>query len=187
LSFCYLPIESPHLRQGEIIENLFEFIPRVAAGETTEAEKTTKLEKVSHPLVVVVSQDCDLESDYGARLGDREKDKLLVHVLLCDLFTMEEVRFRSNLKSDLFKRVRQNQDERYHHFLEGPLTCSSQRLPDLYADFKLTFSQPVDFLYWLISSGGAARRAIVPEPYLRDFIHRLHSFLGRVPVPPPAA
>ncbi len=183
MSFYYLPSHSSWLRQGEIIENLFELRPRVLEGEIIDVKQNTKLVKIDHPYAIVASQDCDLEWDYKARQGQAEDDKLLMHVLFCDLFTQGEIYLRGRLKSDLRRRVRKNQDERYHRLNEAPIHETGQALPELYADFKATFSLPVEFVYRLISSSQAARRGFLPHPYLQDFTHRLYNFLGRVALP----
>jgi hypothetical protein len=130
-----------------------------------------------------VSQNCDIEQDYKARSGEIREDKLLTHFLLCSLFTQGEVKSRSNLGSDLWKRIRQNQDERYHYLGEAPVRSTENRLPELIADFKSTFSAPVEFVYWLVSTGQTARKGGLLSPYLEDFMHRLYTFLGRVATP----
>lgn len=142
-----------------------------------------KVEQIIHPYTIVVSQNCDIEQDYKARSGEVREDKLLTHLLFCALFTQGEVKSRSNLKSDQWKRVRQNQDERYHYLSEAPVHDTENSLPELIADFKTTFSLPVEFVYWLVSTGQATRKGGLLSPYLEDFMHRLYSFLGRVATP----
>lgn len=182
MPLVYIPSESSHLRQGEIIENIFELTPKLPLGKTTDMEQT-RASRTDHPRAIIVSQDCDLEWDYKARQGQVSNDKLLQHVLFCDLFLRDELILRSKLASDLFKRVKQNQDERYHHFNEASIAGTGQTLPELYVDFKTTFSLPVEFVYSLISNQYAVRRGFLPSPYLQDFTHRLYSFLARVPIP----
>jgi hypothetical protein len=181
---CYLPAESRYLRQGEIIENLIEVGPRIPPGQTTiDVRLNTEVDIIYHPYAVVVSQDCDLEWDYRARQGEAQDDKLLRHVLFCDLFSHDGVVVHGHLNTDLFRRVKQNQNERYHRLAEAPIYGIEQGLPELYADFKAIFSLSVEFVYWLTSSGHATRRGFLPSPYLQDFVHRLYTFLGRVAIP----
>lgn len=146
-------------------------------------KQITPVERLDHPYAIIISQDCDLEWDYRARHGQVPDDKLLAHVLFCDLFLPNEIRSGGRLNSELFRRVKQNQDERYHHFDAAPIHETGQALPELYADFKATFSLPVEFVYSLTSGGKATRRGFLPAPYLQDFIQRLYSFLGRVAIP----
>jgi hypothetical protein len=180
---CYVPSNFPYLRQGEIIENLIELGPRTPPEQTIDGRQTAEIDIIYHPYAIVVSQDCDLYWDYRARQGEAQDDKLLRHVLFCDLFGQAEIRVRSRLGSEGFKRVRQNQDERYHCLAEAPIYGIEQSLPELYADFKAISSLSVVFVYSLTSSGQATRRGFLPSPYLQHFVHRLHAFLGRVAIP----
>jgi hypothetical protein len=183
VALSYVQHNSPFLKQGEILNNLFELKLQVPVETTIDTIPQPKFEQVSHPYVIVVSQDCDLEQDYKARSGGVSKDKLLAHIIFCALFTQDEVRGRSNLKSDQWKRVWQNQDERYHYLREAPVLGTENSLPELIADFKTTFSLPVEFVYWLVSTGQTIREGTLLSPYLEDFMHRLYGFLGRVATP----
>lgn len=182
MAFCYVACDSPDLQQGEIISDLFEFKLQLTERKTIDATKE-KFIPVSHPYTIIVSQDCDLEQDYRARTGQIPDDKLVTHVLVCALFTQDEFRNRSRIGSDLWKRVRQNQDERYHYLIEATIRDTENNLPELIADFKTVFSLPTEFVYWLLSTEQATRRGALCSPYLEDFMHRLYSFLGRVATP----
>jgi len=206
----YVRHNSPFLRQGEIVSNLFEFKLQMSeeVKSINDVPETAEFDPIAHSYVIVVSQGCDLEWDYRARSEGASDDKLLTHILFCALFPLDEVRSRSGLKSELWKRVRQNQDERYHHLDEALLVNTEQFtnefvaamhkmssedfhkkhetaeiVPELIADFKTTFSLPTEFTYWLVSTGLANRKGALFPPYLEDFMHRLYSFLGRVATP----
>jgi len=181
--FSYVRHNDPFLKQGEIINNLVELKLQIPKETTIEAIGEPKFDPIGHPYVIVVSQGCDLEQDYKARLGAVADDKLLTHVLVCALFTQDELRNRNKIKSDLWKRVRQNQDERYHYLIEAPIKDAENNLPELIADFKTNFSLPTEFVYWLISTKQVTREGALCSPYLEDFMHRLYSFLGRVATP----
>ena len=184
MAFFYVQHNSPFFRQGEIVNNLFELKLQITEQKSIDdVRKDAKFDPIVHPYVIVISQDCDLEWDYKARLGDASEEKLLTHILFCALFTQDEVRNRSGLRHELWKRVRQNQDERYHRLDEAPIKDTENNLPELIADFKTTFSLPTEFVYWLISTGQATRKGALYSPYLEDFMHRLYSFLGRVATP----
>ncbi len=183
MPFSYVRHNSPFIRQGEIVNNLFELKLLIPQRKTIDVNKE-KFVPIVQPYAIVVSQDCDLKWDYEARSsGEVSEGKILTHVLFCALFTQDEVKSRSNLKSDQWKRVRQNQDERYHYLSEAPVRDTENSLPELIADFKTTFSLPVEFVYWLISTGQAIREGSLFPPYLEDFMHRVYSFLGRVATP----
>ena len=205
----YVRHNSPFLRQGEIISNLVEFKLRTSEAKSiNDVSEKGKADQITHQYVIVVSQDCDLEWDYKARSEEASEDKLLTHILFCALFPLDEVRNRGRLKSELWKRVGQNQDERYHHLDEALLISTEQCtnefvadihkmstedfhkkygteeiVPELIADFKTTFSLPNEFAYWLVASGQANRKGALFSPYLEDFMHRLYGFLGRVATP----
>lgn len=182
----YVASDSARLRQGEIIEDLVELGPVASDHRRLEADEprvTAQFERIRHPYVIVISQDCDLEWDYGAREGSAPEHKLLRHVLFCDLFPPAEVRQRGSLTSGLFDRVKQNQDERYHRFDGAAVGDAGDFLPELVADFKSVFSLPTEFVYSLTSTDELARRGFLPPPYLQHFTHRLHSYLSRVALP----
>lgn len=182
-ALSYIRCDSPFLKQGEIIYNMYELQLQIPQATIATASQGTKFNPIEHPYAIVISQGCDLEQDHRARSGQTSSDKLLTHVLFCALFSQDEVRVRSKLTTDPMKRVRQNQDERYHYLSEAPIDGTETSLPELIADFKTTFSLPVDFVYWLISTEQATRKGALLSPYLEDFMHRLYSFLGRVATP----
>ncbi len=176
------PPNSQYPKQGEIIKDLLELQLQIPAENTIDLNQPLKFDRVDHPYSIVVSQDCALEWDYKARQGEAPEGKLLTHVLFCGLFSEDEIRGR-NLTNELFRRVQRNQDERYHHLLAAPISGTEESIPELFADFKTTFSLPVEFVYWLISTARVDRRGSLPSPYLQDFMHRPYSFLGRVATP----
>lgn len=183
MSLCYERPNSPYPRQGEIIANLFELQFQISASTTIDLNQPAKLDRVDHPYSIVVSQDCDLEWDYKARQGEAPEGKLLTHVLFCGLFSEVELRGRATLTNELYRRVERNQDERYHRLLAAPVSGTDDLIPELFADFKTSFSLPIEFVYWLISTAKINRMGFLASPYLQDFMHRLYSFLGRVATP----
>lgn len=184
MPFSYVRHNSPFIRQGEIINNLSELKLQIPEGKSIDdVRRSAKLEPIIHPYVIVVSQDCDLEWDYKARQGEAPEGKLMTHVLFCDLFLEDELPARGKLTNELFRRVERNQDERYHHLPAAPVSGSDEDIPELFADFKTTFSLPVEFIYWLVSTGQTIRKGALLSPYLERFMQRAYSFLGRVATP----
>ena len=180
----YVRYNSPFIRQGEIINSLFELKLQIPEGKSIDdVREQAKLDPIVHPYVIVVSQDCDLEWDYKARQGEAPEGKLMTHVLFCDLFLEDELPGRNKLTNELFRRVERNQDERYHHLLAAPVSGTDDNIPELFADFKTTFSLPVEFVYWLVSTGQTIRKGTLLSPYLERFMQRVYSFLGRVATP----
>lgn len=189
-----MPLEyvSPNpgrLQQGEVIANLEEF--QVVSG--TSAGEVSYLRR-SHPYVVVMSADCDLLHDFehrralaqqGLAQGTDDNPRLLPHVILCEAYPEEDIR-GSVHGSDLWKRIKQNQDERYHRLSAAVVGNPPVRdLPDLYLDFKKTWSAPTEYLEGSLAGRMEMRLAVVPPVYLHDLMHRLFNFLGRVALPEP--
>ena len=173
---------SSEFRQGEIVTDLIEHRPIYRADQ--DESQPIPVEKIINRHVIIMTPDCDLLSDFKQRSGENpEHPNILQHTLLCELFDMEEIRGQVQ-GSDLWKRIRQNQDERYHRLPGGPVGDSPlAELPDLYLNFKRIFSVPTDSLYQAATSGNVRRIALVPIPFLQDLIHRFYAFHSRVAVP----
>jgi len=187
-----LPTTSGALRQGEIISEVWEHQPSHSPVELPEGS-AIGVHSELHPHLLVMTADCDLLWDYQPRLALRDKGEsvqsardhpsLLPHVLFCEIYDEVEIKGRV-LGSDLWKRIRQNQDERYHHLSAsavGDPTVSD--LPDLYLDFKKTLTLPTHRLYEALESSRIRRSAVLPPVFLQALMHRFYSFLGRVGVP----
>lgn len=178
------------LRQGEILSDVWEHraeYPPIRLDEGTDVN----IQPISHPRLIVMSQDCDLVQDFEARRKlnelqqseetEREVARLLPHILLCELYERDEI--RSRFQSDLWRRVTQNQDERYHCLPAAPLANEKGRLSEFFLDFKKILCLPTDRLYEGLESTQIGRVAVVPPIYLHDLIHRFYSFHSRVALP----
>lgn len=181
MPLCYEPLTSDPLRQGEIIGGLYEYRPVMQADGVGNGG-AVQFEKVTHPFSIILSQDCDLLWDYEARNEKAADDKVLFHILICPLYSKEEIRNSRDLKSDQFRRIQHNNEERYHRFADGPIRGTENVLPELYGDFKSVFSLPTNFVYYLINTGQVLRNGYLQSPYLEQFTHRLYAFMGRVPI-----
>ena len=187
------PPTQPPFRQGEIVHNLLEISPTYSEDitELCDESKSPKVVRVTHPMAVIVTQDCDLRWDWmfrnspeKVRKNEKDENKLLTHIHFCDLFEKGEIRGTRGFSSPLWERVQATQDERYHRFKEGVIgDAGGEMLSEVYVDFKRVFSLPSEYAYWLVTSGFSTSKAVIAEPYLRDFIHRLFSYLSRVAVP----
>jgi hypothetical protein len=190
---------SPHfgpIRQGEILADLWEFRPLVAPVATSQGTSPEVI-PVYHPFVIVMSADCDLEQDFKVRFGGHQAQEvyaegipqegqpaILPHVLLCAAYKSEEMTRPRIPGSDVLRRIRQNQDERYHYFhATGIGNSSSNSVPELYLDFKKMLALPTQSLYNGICNGGLKRIAMVPNIYVHDLMHRFYGFLSRVALP----
>ncbi len=106
-----------------------------------------------------LSQDCDLEQDIDLRFpvdghpptvdAIEQHPNALSHVLLCDALEEKEIRARvPNFGSKDWKRVDQNQNERYHHFSEAEIGAGSgQQLGGIWLDFRKHVSLPTGAFY----------------------------------------
>lgn len=192
MPFSYLPPPSDgSLRQGEILSGIIEHRAVICAQPLEE--RNVPVESIPHHLAVILSADCDLEQDFNTRFlrksladgsqstsVDESDHHLFPYIAVCDLFPPSHVRGRFNHK-ELWKRVVQNQDERYHHFVDQG--CNIQSLSDVYIDFKKAFALPIMAVYRSIIDKQVQRVALVPEIYLHDLMHRYYSFLSRIAVP----
>ena len=173
------------LRQGELLANVYINRP-VAPAAAVRHEVDVAFEE--HPLVVVMTSDCDLLHDFEARKplaalprspGDR---RLVPQVLVCDVYTADQMRPRFAGR-DIWRRAEQNQDERYHSFKSAPIGAGPDSIPDIYLDFKLVFGVFTQGLYDAIDHGAIVRKAVIPPIYLHDLTHRFYGFLSRVALP----
>lgn len=195
MPFQYDPPPSGALRQGEILGDIWEHVPRHPPVES-QPDQTFAVDSVLYKFVVVMSPDCDLDWDFKARFPDQpSKDQLtqhndvssqaasLSHVFLARCYL--EANIRPLVPgSDLWKRIKQNQDERYHHLQSASLIDLPQTtLPDLYIDFKKSLAIPTHSLYEGIRVQGVKRVVLIPNIYIHDLMHRYYGFLSRVGLP----
>jgi hypothetical protein len=185
-------------RQGEILADVIQI--QIGADSLASDTSDISIEEVVHPYALILTQDCDLDWDFKARASvksqqdggtqdqreeNRRQAKLVPNVLLCELTTAESLRPRL-AGSDVLRRIRANQDERYHCFAAIPDDSDSRRegLPELVADFKRVFSIPTEELY-LRLRGGTNRRSTLQSPFLQHLSTRFGYFCLRVALPEP--
>lgn len=167
---------------GSVVER------RVDAALAGELERAS-ISSISYPRVMVLSGDCDLLWDWKARSEstsrDEEADRLkatMPHVLVAILYEESEVRERV-AGGQMWKRLRQNQDARYHYFPEafvGPNDDNST--PELIIDFKKVLGLSTEKLYEGLEAG-IERQGLVPQLYAQDLAQRFHAFHSRVALP----
>ncbi len=174
----YGPSTGGTLLCGEILSAVIQRRQSLRSLRETEPE----LERITHPFSIVVSQDCDLKQDFEARQA--AKPATLLNVLLCQVATAEELRAIASAGSDIWKRIRQNKDERFQFLQAVPASLDSDNkgLPDLGIDFRRYFSIPTDELYEQFSLG-AKRRCRLISPYKEHLMSRFAYFMLRVALP----
>lgn len=172
---------SDSLRQGEILSNVI----RIQLDLKFLGMQEHRVEPVEHGYAVVLTQDCHLEQDFKARQGLNKPDKLLPNVFFCHVATAQQLRGAAGITTDIWRRISQNKDERYH-FLQkigAVLDALQKGLPELGIDFKHYFTIPTDEIYRRIEMGEAKRRCVLISPYLEHFSSRFAYFLSRVALP----
>jgi hypothetical protein len=185
LAELYARSEGGSLRQGEIITGLVQV--RLAV-ETMDSEAPS-IDLVHHPLAVILSQDCDLVQDWQLRSLTPRSDpkaatKLLPDVLLAQMTTSDQMKGQI-AGSDIWKRIRQNKDERYQVLEAVPAgeDALSKGLPALGIDFKRYFTIPTEELYFRVAREMASRRCRLLSPYLEQVSTRFCYYQFRVALP----
>jgi hypothetical protein len=165
-AIIYTPSPSGALRQGEIVSAIRQ--PRLRIDTIFDSEPVVMYE--THPLAIIVTQDCDLEQDYRARNSETADDKRLPNILFCQVMPAID--------------ARANKNERYHFFQAVEKTQESlqEGLPELYVDFKRYFTLPADEVYERLKAS-AHRRCHLLSPYLEHFSTRFAYYQFRVALP----
>lgn len=130
-----------------------------------------------------MNQDCDLEWDFKSRRDGSEGT--LANILLCEAVTAEELkRYPQTKGHDIWKRIRNNKDERYQFLRSvGPDQDSSgKEIPELGIDFKRFFTLPTEEVYRQLGSN-AKRRVFLVAPYAQHLTSRFFYYHSRVALP----
>jgi hypothetical protein len=139
---------------------------------------------IIHPFAIVLTQDCDLTQDWRQRQSlPVDEGKLLPSVLFAQVHQALHLRARIE-GSEMWKRVKQNKDERYH-FLEAvpdQEDALGEGLPELGIDFKRYFTIPTDEVYKRIEKD-TRRRCRLRSPYLEHLSTRFCYYQFRVALP----
>lgn len=147
---------------------------------------------IEFPLVVVLTQDCDLAQDYKFRWSRAEvknEDKYLLSVLVAPMYNYEHVIKGEHLSeiemgmtvlsagsATLIQKIQDNEIPRYH-YLEFP---SSTNIVPTIIDFKHYFSVPTKYLKSHKANNFECQIAPVNR---EDLQQRFSSFLSRIALP----
>ena len=169
------------LRQGEIVTAVVQSVVDV---RTLDSGEGPEIDAKTHPYAIVVSQDCDLDWDFKARQGVTSGDKIVPNIFFCEVTTAEALRGRSDIKSDIWRRIAANKDERYHFLqrVNPSEDALGEGLPELGIDFKRFFTIPTDDVYYQLKST-MKRRCRLSSPYLEHFSTRFCYYQFRVALP----
>ena len=179
------------LRQGELLSNVIETLCDIRSLTNDVPEFLER----THPFAFVLSQDCDLDWDFTARLSQQKLQRLIPNVLLCEVkrakvqaqTIVDSEGSRDSNRSRIWTRIRQNKDERYQ-FFESIEKChdlqeDDKKIGELVIDFKRYFTVPTDELYVRIKYGETKRRCRLVHPYLEHLSSRFAFFQSRVALP----
>ncbi len=134
---------------------------------------------------IVVNQECDLLHDFNARNDNNSNsDKYLPNIIVLPCYLSEDFRDGSHRgdmsctkwNSELFKKIRQNNDARFH-FLPGHALF---QIPDLIIDFKHIYTVNRDVLYKQISE---LYIGSIAEVYRDHISQRYTNYLSRIGLP----
>lgn len=172
--------------QGDIIRSI-DFIE-----SASEADGILEISRIEFPLVIVLTQDCDLAQDYTFRSSKiarkKSEDKYLLSVLVAPLYNLEQVYTGEHLvdlgmKMETISKnkspgqfLRNNQNPRYHFLDFGP---EVPIVPSV-VDFKHYFAVSLDYLR------SAKRDRFVCQLsnlFREDISQRFASFLARIALP----
>lgn len=174
------------LCQGDILRNVD--LPEYSTVEDGSAILTV----VRFPLALVLSQDCDLQQDFSARVHG-ESASMLLSVLLVPLYEMgdavsgEQLKeldvtmpsLPSGTKSQSARDLRQNKNARYHCL---PMSQEQDGLPDVIADFKNYFAVNSSYLTGIRARSLAGS---LDTLYREDVVQRFAAYLARIGLPVP--
>ena len=190
------PSQNGRLWQGEILSDLSQAKLSIASVPATHPNPPTagtaavsvavEMEYDEHPLVVVLSQDCDLEQDYKKR--KTEGRAILQNILLADVFEADvlqgKLRTEEQSGSSDWKKIKGNHAPRFQ-FLSGALPdqdANGAGLPPLAVDFRLYFSIRTDELYERLRLRLTTKRCRLQTPYAEHLAHRFYNYQSRVPL-----
>lgn len=176
----------PRICQGDIFRDV-DYIEYVS-----EESGIIEVSRIVFPLVVVLTQDCDLEQDYHFRWSKSRSfpnhDKWLISVLVAPLYNVEHFYQGDHLselnlkmqtisrKNTPGKNLRNNETPRYH-YIEFPPAVP---LVPSVIDFKHYFSVNVNYLKKLKKTNFVC---CVSDLYREDISQRFAGYLARIALP----
>lgn len=178
--------DQTRISQGDIYKNI-EYIEYAF-----EKDGYIEISKITYPLVVVLTQDCDLAQDLEFRKAtDKTKDKILFSVLVAPMYNADDVFNGTHLdgiydqkpamatinqKASPGKFLKQNERCRYH-YLEFP---EGTPIVPVIIDFKHYFSVNINQLISCKDDHFVCRMS---ELYREDLSLRFANFLSRIGLP----
>jgi len=179
---------SKSIRQGDIYRDIecLEYI--------NEEKGILEISKITYPYVIVLSQVCDLMSDYLNRKDvkknpEKKTDKYLISALVVPLFNADqfirgehlselELRMRSDMDWDKTEgeKIKNNQLPRFH-YMQFPKEVN---IVDSILDFKHFFTINIGVLYKLKSKKFVCS---VSRLFREEISDRFAFYLARIGLP----
>ncbi|MBC2712846.1 MAG: hypothetical protein HGJ94_18210 [Desulfosarcina sp.] len=180
------------IKQGDLLKNI-EFIESI-----DEKDGNLEIRKINFPLVIVLSQDCDLNQDHDFRYGkykdNKTHDKYLISVLVAPLYNIDHFTEGNHLEligrtaqmiprfnkkrnpTTKYKNLLDNEIPRYH-YLEF-----DEHVPIVPSviDFKHYFTVNVEYLKKYKKQNFVCS---VSNLYRERISQRFSYFLGRIGLP----
>lgn len=173
--------------QGDILKNI------TIIENVLEVSNTVQISKIEFPLIIVLTQDCDLMQDFMNRHGRpvtkkrKTNDKYLFSCIVAPLYNYEHLILGEHLE-DLNQKmaiidsrtqknnIKQNEVSRYH-FLEFPIETG---IAPSVIDFKHYFTIPIEALKRYKETSFVCR---VSELYREKISQRFANYLSRIGLP----
>jgi hypothetical protein len=185
--------QSARLWQGEILSDLpqskltLESLSATSSGPTpSDTAVAVRIEFDDHPLVIVLSQDCDLERDYKKRnTGGRP---FLSNILLADVFEAERLHAQLHAEEETssreWRKIKENLTPRFQFLnsVAADQDALAAGLSALAVDFRLYFSIRTDEVYERLKLRLTKKRCRLQTPYAEHLAHRFHAYQSRIPL-----
>lgn len=165
------------LHQGDILKDL-DFV-------FGDPKKDTEKDVVSLPYAVILSQDCDLQSDFKCVNDGEDQYQCLMSLLVCPAFLLDTFSQGEHLgewamekyNARQIDKIKGNDVYKRYHFLRGDAGLS---IPEMVIDFKHFFTLPRDFMY---SQKNDKYVASLNELFREELSQRFSSYLSRIGLP----
>ena len=146
--------EKIHICQGDLFQK-FDYVRWAFLDSETEE---IKIDQITIPFFVVLTQACDLQQDYKDRNENNggKQDKVIDSVLVCPAYIAELVKqgkhleklriTREQYNSERWNVIKRNNNARYHFLKED----KKLKIPELVVDFKQYYTIPTKVMYEIL-------------------------------------
>ncbi len=195
MSRTFGPAPELALRQGEVLKNFVELRPEYPKKPPSEDDNVPVV-PITHPYLVLLTADCDLEQDFKGRYPDRwyfedereakkfaEKGKAyqIDNTVWCKAYTLDDIRGVEGMNSSTFGKIKSNSpDQRYQRLGPANLWSSANEKLDLVLDFKKVISIPTEGIYNVLDNDSSHRMTVIRPLHLQNLVQRFYSYHSRI-------